>query len=176
MTEKPEIPEAKDPFERRVAITIAIFAAILAFVGVTGDKARLEAQLSATREADQWSLYQSKSLKGHSLETERTLLQLLQPPAVDGARRDEVVKSASSDIERYNHDKDVAQEKALERQKEVDHDLEVVERCDIAGILLQIAIVVASLAILAHWPGLWFLGIALACGGAFKLIEALSLH
>jgi len=43
MPDAPEIPEAKDPFEKRVAVTIAILAVALAFIGNKGDNARTDA-------------------------------------------------------------------------------------------------------------------------------------
>ncbi len=43
MAEAPEIPEAKDPFEKRVAVTIAVLAVVLAVVGNKGDNAKTDA-------------------------------------------------------------------------------------------------------------------------------------
>ena len=38
MADAPEIPEANDPFEKRVAVTIALIAIVLSFIQNAGDK------------------------------------------------------------------------------------------------------------------------------------------
>lgn len=43
MPEAPEIPEAKDPFEKQVAISIAALAVALSVIGNKGDNAKTDA-------------------------------------------------------------------------------------------------------------------------------------
>ena len=63
MDDTPEIPEAKDPFERRVAVAIAMLAALLAFVSMRGDNAKTDAGLRTTEASNQWSFFQAKKLR-----------------------------------------------------------------------------------------------------------------
>lgn len=172
MTERPDVPEVvRDAYERRVAITIAVIAAILAVVGVMGDDARLKAQLAATRESDQWAFYQSKSVKGHNVVLLRDILSAMSPSAVDGQRRSALLKRAEDDLKKYEHDKEEAEKEARHAHTEVEAHTAVNDRCDLAGVMLQIAIVVSSVAILVRWPVLWWLGMVL---GLFGVIKALS--
>jgi hypothetical protein len=67
MPDAPEIPEAKDPFEKRVALTIAIIAICLSFVGNLGDNAKTDAIIKTNEASDQWGFFQAKT-KSQSLQ------------------------------------------------------------------------------------------------------------
>ena len=54
MADTPEIPEATDPFEKRVAISIAVLAVIMSLVGNLGDNAKTSSIIE-TNEADRKS-------------------------------------------------------------------------------------------------------------------------
>ncbi len=43
MSEDVEVPEAKDPFEKRIAISIAIIAVLLSYISMKGDNAKTDA-------------------------------------------------------------------------------------------------------------------------------------
>ena len=57
MPDAPEIPEAKDPFDKRVALTIAIIAICLSFVSNLGDNAKTSAILKTSEASDQWNYF-----------------------------------------------------------------------------------------------------------------------
>lgn len=61
MPDAPEIPEAKDPFDKRVALSIAIIAICLSFVANLGDNAKTSAILKTSEASDQWNYFQAKS-------------------------------------------------------------------------------------------------------------------
>jgi hypothetical protein len=63
MPDAPEIPAAKDPFEKRVALTIAIIAICNSFVVNHGDNAKTAAILKTSEALDQWGYFQAKSTK-----------------------------------------------------------------------------------------------------------------
>ena len=63
MPDAPEIPEAKDPFDKRVALTIAILAICLSFIANLGDNAKTSAILRTSEASDQWNYFQAKSTK-----------------------------------------------------------------------------------------------------------------
>ena len=63
MPDAPEIPAAKDPFEKRAALTIAIIAICLSFVSNLGDNAKTSSILKTSEASDQWSYFQAKSTK-----------------------------------------------------------------------------------------------------------------
>ena len=77
MEEIKELPEAKDPFERKVALSIAIIAVILAVFSTYGDHAKTSAIILTNQASDEWSFYQAKSIKEHLVETETKLLKAI---------------------------------------------------------------------------------------------------
>lgn len=60
MAEAPEIPEANDPFEKQVAVTIACLAVVLAFIGNKGDNAKTDAIIKTNEASNQWGYFQAK--------------------------------------------------------------------------------------------------------------------
>ena len=86
MADAPELPEAKDPFEKTIALTIAIIAVVLSFVENQGDNAKTDAIVKTGEMSNQWAYYQSKSLKENLAETSATLLGNLTPTAPDAAK------------------------------------------------------------------------------------------
>ena len=162
MSESPEIPEAKDPFEKRVAITIAIIAAILSFISNYGDDAKTDAILKNTEAGDQWAFYQAKSIKEHTDHNSASLASLLP---VD-AKRDEMINHLNDEAKRYGDEKKEIKTKAEELAKESQAASAVNNRCDRASLVLQLAIILSSVAILSRWRAIWYFGVAIGLGGA----------
>ena len=68
------IEHAKDPFDKRVAGSMAILAAGLAIVSVMGHLATTEEIVSQARASDQWAYYQAKSIRRYESEIARDIL------------------------------------------------------------------------------------------------------
>src|SRR4029077_13744158 len=66
---------AKDPFDKRVAGTMAIIAAALAIVSVVGHIFTTEELLKQQKASDQWSYYQAKSIRRYQSEVARDIFQ-----------------------------------------------------------------------------------------------------
>ncbi len=61
-----ELEEARNKiFTKRVALTTAIFAVLLAVTSLGGNNATKEMLLSQQEASDQWDFYQSKVLREH---------------------------------------------------------------------------------------------------------------
>jgi len=58
---KEHAEHAREPFEKRVAATMAIIAAALAVVSVAGQICTTEELLLQQKASDQWAFYQAKS-------------------------------------------------------------------------------------------------------------------
>src|SRR5580693_2126878 len=69
---------AKDPFDKRVAATMAILAAFLAVVSVLGHIMTTEELLLQQKASDQWSYYQAKSIRRYQSEVARDILSGLK--------------------------------------------------------------------------------------------------
>ncbi|MBL8114363.1 MAG: DUF4337 domain-containing protein [Acidobacteria bacterium] len=164
MAEAVEIPEAKDPFERQVALTIAVLAVVLSVVSTVGDNAKGEALLAATKASNQWAYYQAKSIKEHSYDLAGELLGAVGS-SLDPAAREALAKKYGDEVARYEREKNEIRAKAEEQEKEIVRNGLVNDRCDLAGVLLQVAIVVGSIAILVRWKALWGASAVLGVAG-----------
>src|SRR5580693_7374962 len=75
---------AKDPFDKRVAATMAILAATLAIVSVLGHINTTEELLLQQKASDQWSYYQAKSIRRYESEVARDIFAALRSDAKSG--------------------------------------------------------------------------------------------
>lgn len=161
MPDAPEIPEAKDPFEKRVALTIAIIAICLSFVGNLGDNAKTEAIIKTNEASDQWGFFQAKSLKSQIAATHGDLLSRLSNSEVTKAEAAELKKKA----ERYEAEEGEIKSRAEGLQASAAHASAINDRCDQSALLLQISVVVCSVSILAQSHKFWWLGMILGAAG-----------
>ena len=169
MSDAPEIPEAKDPFEKRVAVTIAIIAIVLSFVQNEGDNSQADAIIRTNEATNQWAFYQAKSIKGQIAGMHAGLLARLPPAPGDDGESPETTRAEADRLKqeaaRYDAEKGEIQAKAKELQVEATRLAKVNDRCDQSALFLQVAIVVSSVAILAGSRPFWWIGIALGIVG-----------
>lgn len=76
---------SQDPFDRRVAMTMVIVAALLAAIRVAAHRAhndtlryQIQANVHHTQESDQWNFFQAKKGRQHLYESQSELLQALK--------------------------------------------------------------------------------------------------
>ena len=165
MADTPEIPEATDPFEKRVAISIAVLAVIMSLVGNLGDNAKTSSIIETNEASNQGGWYQAKAIKGQLAAMHGELLGALSGAAPDEARAKEIAR-LHDDATRYEQEKAGIKKQAEDLQKQAAHDSKTNDRCDLASLLLQIAVVICSVAILSHWRAIWYAGLALGLAGA----------
>ena len=82
---------AQDPFDKRVAMSMVVIAAILAMVKVMGHRThndtlayRIESGVHHTQESDQWNFFQAKRMREALARQDAKLLLHLSAPAKDG--------------------------------------------------------------------------------------------
>ncbi len=165
MAETPEIPEAKDPFEKKVAISIAIIAVLLSYVSMRGDNAKTDAIIKTNEASNKWGYFQSKSIKQNLRQLEIDMIGLTPSSSPESAKKIEALKA---DITRYAGEMEKLSEEAKEHQAEAKKGSDMNDRCDFSGLFLQIAIVIASVAILSGQRLFWFASLGLAAFGAVK--------
>ena len=173
MPDTTEIPEAKDPFERRVAVSIAMLAAVLAFVSMRGDNAKTDAGLRTTEASNQWSFFQAKAIREHTLNVEINLLDALNPSALNVDVATKLKAKATDDIARYKTERDEIKAKAEALTKEAGAFSAINDRCDLGALFMQIAIVILSAAILSRMNLMFYAGAALGAAGAITGLSSL---
>ncbi len=151
-----ELDELKGKkFTKRVALTTAIYAVLLAITSLGGNNAMKEMLLAQQQSSDQWAFYQSKVMREHLYRTQKMLLEagLVErgKSMTEEARRhyEERIKKIGEEEERYKKEKlPIEQEaKKLESEREINRKKD--PYFDYAEVLLQISIVLASIAILS---------------------------
>ena len=151
-----ELEEIKGKaFTRRVALTTAIYAVLLAITSLGGNNAMKEMLLAQQLASDQWAFYQAKNIREHFYrgQKQRLELDLLEKESLKPEvkkRYQELLQKTIEEESRYGTEKkDIEKEaKHLEHERDVNRDKD--PYFDYAEVLLQIAIVLASIAILAH--------------------------
>jgi len=154
---------AKDPFDKRVAATMAIIAAALAVVSVLGHITTTEELLGQQKASDQWSYYQAKSIRRYESEIARDLMIEMK-----GGR----VKDYATNIDKYKKEGEEIQTQARELEDESHRKGREALRYHFGEVFLEIAIVFASLAILTKRPLLWWTSIAGASLGVLIALTA----
>ena len=162
MADSPELPEAKDPFEKKIAISIAIIAVLLSYISMKGDNAKTDAIIKTNEAANAWGYFQAKSIKGSLVKMES---DLLAASSGDTTKKREELRSES---ERYDKEKEEIKKKAEELQAEAKVQSDMNDRCALSALFLQVAVVICSVAILSRLHLFWYSGLALAAVGVVK--------
>jgi hypothetical protein len=151
-----EIDEIKaKTFTKRVALTTAIFAVLLAITSLGGNNAMKEMLLAQQQASDQWAFYQAKALREHLYKTnglriEADLLERGAGMRPEAKRRYEtMLKDMRAEETRYGGEKKKIEEEAKQLEAERDRNRARDPYFDYAEVLLQISIVMASISILA---------------------------
>jgi hypothetical protein len=167
-----ELEEIKaKAFTRHVALTTAIFAVLLAITALGGNNAMKEMLLSQQQASDQWAFYQAKVIREHFYRGQKLRLELdllekdsLKPEV--RKRYEDLLRQMTAEEKRYGAEKKEIEKEAkkLEHERDVNRDKD--PYFDYAEVLLQIAIVMASVAILAHSRSMFAFALVAAGLGA----------
>jgi hypothetical protein len=151
---------AKEPFEKKVAASMAVIAAALAVVSVFGQLLANEELLAQQKSSDQWAYYQAKSIRRYESEIARDVLQRMA-----GAPSAEAAQEYAKNLSRYEHEGEEIQAEAKKLEAESAIKGRQALRLHISEIFLEIGIVFATLAILTRRPMVWWTAICSAAGG-----------
>ena len=169
-----ELEERKGKkFTKRVALTTAIFAVILAITSLGGSKAMKEMLLAQQQASDQWSFYQAKVVREHlyrsqKLRLEGDLLERgggMKPEARE--KLESTLQKMAEEENRYSTEKKEIEKEAkkLEHERDVNRSKE--PYFEYGEVLLQIAIVMASISILSGSRPIFYFASAGAVLGSF---------
>jgi len=174
-----ELPNAEEleeikgkTFTKHVALTTAIFAVALAITSLGGNKAMKEMLLAQQQASDQWAFYQAKVLREHLYRSQKLRLEVdlvergsgMKPEVKE--RVDGLLKKMSDEETRFNVEKKEIEKEAkkLEHERDVNRGKE--PYFEYGEVLLQIAIVMASVSIISGSRPVFYFAIVSACLGA----------
>jgi len=169
-----ELEEMKGKrFTKRVALTTAIFAVILAITSLGGNRAMKEMLLGQQQASDQWSFYQGKVIREHLYRSQKLRLEVdllerggvMKPEARE--KLESTLKKMAEEENRYATEKKEIEKEAkkLEHERDVNRNKE--PYFEYGEVLVQIAIVMASISILSGVRLIFYVALASAILGAF---------
>ena len=180
---------AANSFSRRVALVTAIYAVVLAIAALGGNHAMKEMLLAQQQSSDQWAFYQAKVIREHLYRAQKMRLEVDLAERAGASRADTrekmeaLLKKFDEEEKRYN-----AEKKDIEKDaKKLEAMRDSFQARDpyflVAEALLQIAIVMSSVSILAR-SGLIFsfslilavVGAALTANGYFMVFHLPFFH
>ena len=162
---------------KRIALLIAILALMLAFAEIGGKNAEQDALARNIEASNLWAFFQAKTIRGTTLRTAAEAMEVELAGATEPAARERLQKRIDgwkATIARYDSEPEtqegrkelIARAKAAEARRDISSARD--DKYDIVSGLLQIAIVIASAAIITGvtmlaWTGggLGLLGFAL---------------
>lgn len=172
---------SKTTWTMGVALSSALLAALAAVASLKAGHSANEAVItqiqSANKQiqvANQWSYFQSKSIKESQLNGKMEIIELLgkEPNPKDREKSAEYKKEK----EKIQHDAEAAQEEAQELQKksgEFMHHHEIMAK---AVTFFQVSIAVSAISVLTRRRRFWFVSLAFGGVGIVFLIQGLLAH
>ena len=172
-----EVPDPKEaeekaasPFTKTVALLVAVYAVALAVTALGGSNAGKDMVMAQQKASNQWAYYQAKVMRENMylLAAEELELQIEEetPPSKKEKRekkRDEYRKKAAT----YKAEKEEIMAEAKKLEEERDTAARRDPYFDYAEVLLQIGIVLASVAMLSGRKEAFYTSLALAALGVF---------
>jgi len=155
-------------FTRRVAVTTAIYAVVLAVASLGGNNAMKEMLLAQQQASDQWAFYQAKVIREHLYRAQRMLAESTRPDS-------DVARAFAAEERRYGAEKKEieAEAKRLEQLRDTYQKRD--PYFDYAEVFLQIAIVTASVSILAKSRMLFVFSLVIATLGFLYAVNGFTL-
>ncbi len=170
----PDLDELRErgekAFSRRVALTTAIYAVVLAIASLGGNYAMKEMLLAQQQSSDQWAFYQAKVIREHLYRAQKMMLEATRP---DAAR--EVARTFADEEKRYNAEKKEIEREARKFENDRDRHRARDPYFDYAEVFLQIAIVTASVSILASSRAMYGFSLVLAALGVLYTVNGFTL-
>ncbi len=150
------VHHAQDRFEKVVAGSMAIIAALLAIVSVLGQHYNTEQLLKQAQSSDQWAYFQAKDIRHYIAQSTQDLEAKSDPAAVlryqkDGARFKSDAAAIKQEAEALEHERDRMEGKA--------------RQFHFGEVFLEVAIVLLALSILTKMRILAFTGFTSAVVG-----------
>jgi hypothetical protein len=176
-----ELEERRDKaFSRRVALTTAVYAVILAIASLGAGNAMKHMLLAQQQSSDQWAFYQAKVIREHLYRAQALVMQaeLADVAAARGPRQEKQQQLAarfSEEEKRYNAEKKDIEKDAKRLEQDRDHYRQRDRYFELAEVFLQIAIVCSSVAILATSRAMFGFSMIMASLGVLSTLNGFLL-
>jgi Domain of unknown function (DUF4337) len=159
------VEHAHNPFDKTVAGTMAIIAALLAVVSVLAQHFNTEKLLMQGKASDTWAYSQAKDIRHYIAETTRDTLKDLRPASA-------LVANYDQDAKKYKKQVAEIQDQARDLEKERDGLGDKADRFHFGEVFLEVAIVLSSLSILTKRKPFFWAGALSAVAGVVIALTA----
>jgi hypothetical protein len=186
MSEIADLKATEDSRSKWIGVYVGVLATLLAICGVGGGNASKDATRANIEVTNMWAFFQAKNVRRTAFSLAGDELELMlaanvaMPPDARHAVQDKIkayrdtVAAFSSDKQRNEGLDELFQRaKALEAERDI--ALRKDPYFDLSQALLQIAIVLASVALIAGTDALLMASFALAGIGTFLMINGFTL-
>ena len=175
-TELPDVHELEEAgskkFTRRVALATACYAVVLAITALGGNNAMKEMLLAQQEASNLWAYYQAKAMRENLYRVQRMSMEAnfmdrqgtMRPEARE--RFEARMQKMADEEARYAADKKEIEREARKAEHERDKYKKKDPYFDFAEALLQISIVMASIAILSAARPVFYFSLVVAVLGA----------
>ena len=175
-----------DKSKTRTALTISVFAMVLAFASLGGSNAAKESMHENIQAANAYAFYQAKNIRQTAIKIAAAdlELQLLQQPGMPAAAKIAVEKKIADykkTADRYESEPETREGKkelmvkAKEHEAVRDHALRQDPWFDYAEGMLQIAIVLLSVSMIGAIPAMFYVGSLLGSLGFLATLNGFFL-
>jgi len=170
-----------DVSNKRVAILIAVIAALLAIAEAGGKSAQTEALSYNITASNTWAFFQAKTIRQTTMRTaaeHAAIAPVLGSPAAEIESRSRQIERWRATAQRYETEPETGEgrrelmAKARELEAKRDKALAAYHQFEYAAAILQIAIVLASAAIITGVG--WLVGVAIGASGLGVVFAALG--
>ena len=160
-----------DPSNKKIALLIAVLALVLAFSETLGKSAQTNALSLNIEASNLWSFFQAKTIRQTVVRTAAEQTEVISPNAA------RLIEQWRKTAQRYQTEpetgegRDELMARAKEAEKKRDRSMAAYHQYELASAAVQIAIVLASAAIVTGAMALAWIGAGLGVVGvAFCLI------
>jgi hypothetical protein len=177
-----ELEEKKsNSFSRKVALFTSFYAVILAICALGGNNSMKEMLLAQQEASNQWAFYQAKNIREYlyRIENDRLETQLVErgdtmkPAALKHYKAE--IQKVSAEEARLSKDKQAILAEAKKQEHERDVNRAKDPYFDFGEALLQIAIVMSSISIIANSRHVFIFSIGAAMLGSLVTLNGFLL-
>jgi hypothetical protein len=156
---------AHDPFDRQVAMTMAIVAACLAGLAMMSHRAHTDTLRLQAEASDKWNEFQANNIRNHEYAALASLIDVTaaKPGKEDAAGKVQV--SWNDKVDNYKTKLPKLKEEAENKEKESHLFHERSTRFDYGHLAIELALVLCSVAVLTKQRGFWYGGILAGIAG-----------
>jgi hypothetical protein len=163
-----ELPEkTRRPLDRRIGVTMAMFAALLAIATLMGHRLHTDEVVLQTKTADGWAFFQAKNIRAQMYAADATLAEL------QGERGAKVASDWKAKADQERRDADGIRHDAESLDRDTQTSARRATLFDGAEVFLEIAIVLCSIALMTGSARFWIVSFVGAAIGATAMIVAI---